>query len=409
LEVGGWRFEVGTRSNIQYPTSNIQLPSRCTLAAGRVPRTLSVLFILACLISSCAGLGSTRPVVKIGLVAPFEGLYRHLGYDVLYAVKLAVRECNAAGGVSGYMVELVALDDSNDPAQAPLQARKMIVDADVMGVIGHFSDETALAALGEYHRAGLALITPVAADAVTEQGYPEIFRLYARNDRLGAEAVRYVVEELGMCRLAVLRGSDDLADAFIQTAEQLGATIVVDADADLTQYAIRNMHHVSPFDSAQDRRFTSVELVFFTGGAAEGAELIAEAREAGVEAVFMGGSGLDSPHLGQIGGEAVRGTLYITAVPRINSGARASADFVAGYQALAGRLPGSQAIIAYDATRVLLEALAKAIESQGRPVRNAVVAELSTLQDYPGLIGAITFDDNGDLVEPKMYVSCVGL
>jgi branched-chain amino acid transport system substrate-binding protein len=353
-----------------------------------------LLFILGCLISSCVGLGSTRPLVKIGLVAPFEGLYRQLGYDVLYAVKLAVQECNEAGGVSGHKVELVALDDGNDPAQAPVQARKMIVDSDVMGVIGHFSDETALAVLDEYHRAGLALITPVAADAVTEQGYPEVFRLYARNDLLGKESARYVVEELGMSRLAVLRGRDDLADAFLQTAEQLGATIVLDADVDFT-------FHVS--------RFTPAELVFFSGGAAEGAEWIAQARGIGIEAVFMGGSALDSPQLEQIGGEAVRGTLYVTAAPRINDGVRVSADFVADYQALAGRVPGSQAIVAYDATRLLLEALARAIESQGRPVRDAVVAELSALQDYPGLIGPITFDDRGDLVEPKTYVYRFGL
>lgn len=363
---------------------------KCTQAAGRAPRTLGVLFVLlGWLICSCAGLGGAKPVVKIGLVAPFEGLHRHLGYDVLYAVKLAVQECNAAGGVSGYMVELVALDDGNDPAQASLQARKMIVAPDLMGVIGHYSDETALAAVDEYHRAGLALITQVAANAVTERGYPEVFRLYARNDLLGMEAARYVVEKLGIRRIAVLRGGDDLADAFARTAEQLGATIVLDADADFA-------FHVS--------RFMSADLVFFSGGAAEGAELMAQARKAGVEAAFMGGSELDGAEFVQIGGEAVGGTVYITAVPRINGGARFSADFVAGYQALAGRLPGPQAIMAYDATCVLLEALARAIESQGRPTRDAVLAELSALQDYPGLIGSITFDDQGDLVGPKTYI-----
>ncbi|MGA9350260.1 MAG: branched-chain amino acid ABC transporter substrate-binding protein [Anaerolineae bacterium] len=356
---------------------------KCTQALS-----LGVLFILGWLICSCAGLGSTKPVVKIGLVAPFEGLYRHLGYDVLYAVKLAVRERNAAGGVSGHKVELVALDDGNDPAQAPLQAKKMIVDPDVMGVIGHFSDEAALAALDEYHRVGLALITQVAADAVTERGYPEVFRLYARNELLGMEAARHVVKELGMRRLAVLRGRDDLADAFALMAEQLGATIMLDTDVDFT-------FHVS--------RFTSAELVFFSGGAVEGAELITQAREAGIEAIFMGGSGLDSPYVAQIGGEAVRGTLYITAAPRIEELVN-SGDFVTDYQALAGRLPGPQAIMAYDATRVLLEALARAIGCQGRPTRDGVVAELSALQDYPGLIGAITFNDKGDLVEPETYV-----
>ncbi len=359
--------------------------------------SLGVLFVLGWVLVGCAGLGSTRPVVKIGLVAPFEGLHRHLGYDVLYAVKLAVRERNAAGGVGGYVVELVALDDGNDASQARWQARKMIVDSDVMGVIGHFSDEAALAAVDEYHRAGLALITQVAADAVTERGYPEVFRLYARNDLLGAKAARYVVEELGMSRLAVLRGSHDLADAFLQTAEQLGATIVLDADTDLTFHA---------------SRFTSAELVFFSGGAVEGAELIAQARRVGIEVTFMGGSGLDSPQLEQIGGEAVGGVLYITAAPRINAG-----DFVADYQDLTGRLPGPQAIVAYDATRVLLEALARAcpergrraIESQGRPTRSAVVTELGALQNYPGLTGPITFDDKGDLVAPKTYVYRVEL
>jgi len=386
---------------------------KCALAAGRVPRTLGALFILGWLFVGCAGrlpiqwrpaslkaTGSTRPVVKIGLVASFEGLHRHLGYEVLYAVKLAVRERNAAGGVSGHKVELVALDDGNDPTQAPLQAREMVIDTDVMGVIGHFSDEAALAALDEYHRAGLALITQAAADAVTEHGYPEIFRLNARNDLLGAEAARYAVEELGMHRLAVLRGRDDpsgrasgrsLADAFAQTARQLGATVVLDADvsADLT------------FDVS---RLISAELVFFSGGAVEGGEIIAWARGAGVETVFMGGSGLDSPQLMQIGGEAVGGVLFVTAAPRFNGGARFSADFVAGYQALAGQLPGPQAIMAYDAACVLLEALARAIGSQGGPGRDAVVAELSALQDYPGLIGAIAFDGNGDLVSPETYI-----
>jgi len=352
--------------------------------------SLGVLFILGWLICSCAGLGSTKPVVKIGLVAPFEGLYRHLGYDVLYAVKLAVRERNAAGGVSGHKVELVALDDGNDPIQAPLQARKMIVDPDVMGVIGHFSDEAALAAVGEYHRVGLALITQVAADAVTERGYLEVFRLYARNELLGMEAARHVVKELGMRRLAILRGRDDLAEAFIKAAELLGATVVLDTDASKQDW-LAALKAVSP------------DLIFFSGGAVEGVELIIQAREAGIEAIFMGGSGLDGSYVAQVGGEAVRGTLYITAAPKIEELAN-SEDFVTGYQALAGRLPGPQAIMAYDATCVLLEALARAIELQGRPTRNAVVTGLGALQSYPGLTGPITFDDKGDLVAPKTYV-----
>jgi branched-chain amino acid transport system substrate-binding protein len=277
----------------------------------------------------------------------------------------------------------------------------MIVDPDVVGVVGHFSDEVALAAVDAYRRADLALITPAAANAITEpcpeaallrvegEGDPEIFRLYADNGLLGVKAARYAVQELGASRLAVLRGRDDLADAFARRAQQLGAEIVLDAKVDLT------------FDVS---RFRLVELIFFTGGAAEGGELIAQLRQAGIEAIFLGGSALDSPLFGQIGGEAVGGTLYITSVPRVELGAGFSTDFVPGYRALAGRLPGSQAVVAHDAACVLLEALHGAIESGGRPTRQAVVAELGAIEDYPGLLGPITFDDRGDLADPQTYI-----
>ncbi|MBL8045521.1 MAG: ABC transporter substrate-binding protein [Anaerolineales bacterium] len=111
------------------------------------------------LLSACT---VTRPVIKIGLVAPFEGRYRDVGYEVVFAVRLAVREINAAGGVGGYSVELVALDDSGDEQMALEQARKLATDASVIAVIGHWRENTTLAAAPEYERAGIPLIAPSA-------------------------------------------------------------------------------------------------------------------------------------------------------------------------------------------------------------------------------------------------------
>src|SRR4029077_12068523 len=92
----------------------------------------------------------TRPVIKIGLVAPFEGRYRDVGYEVIYAVRLAVREANAAGGVAGFGVELSALDDRGDPASAAEQARKLGTDPQIAAVIGDWLDATTLDAAPIY-------------------------------------------------------------------------------------------------------------------------------------------------------------------------------------------------------------------------------------------------------------------
>jgi hypothetical protein len=119
--------------------------------------------LIACFLLSaaCCPPGSVKPTVKIGLSAPFEGRDRDLGYEVLYAVRLAVRERNEAGGVGGgHPVELVALNDFGEGEEAGIQARKMAVDPDVWGVLGGWSSETAEAAAPVYAQQGLALVTP---------------------------------------------------------------------------------------------------------------------------------------------------------------------------------------------------------------------------------------------------------
>jgi hypothetical protein len=86
--------------------------------------TLLILFLTGCT--------SVRPVVKIGLIAPFEGLYRDSGYAALAAMRQALDECTPPG----VDVLPLALDDSGDPAQAQRAAKKLLVDPAVHAVVG---------------------------------------------------------------------------------------------------------------------------------------------------------------------------------------------------------------------------------------------------------------------------------
>lgn len=107
------------------------------------------------LLSACA---SVQPVVKIGLVAPFEGQYRGVGYDVIYSARLAVRQINEQGGIGGYRVALVALDDSGDPELAARTAESLVLDPAVVAVVGHWLTDTTAVATPIYANAGLAFI-----------------------------------------------------------------------------------------------------------------------------------------------------------------------------------------------------------------------------------------------------------
>ncbi|HLV43374.1 MAG TPA: ABC transporter substrate-binding protein [Aggregatilineales bacterium] len=123
-------------------------------------RLLPIVLAVSLLAAAC--LPATPEVVKIGLVAPFEGRYREIGSDVIPAVRLAIHEwaaLNSGRGGRALAFELVSYDDEGDPLQAVEQARKLASDPDVEIVIGHWLDSTSQAALPVYTAADLRLIT----------------------------------------------------------------------------------------------------------------------------------------------------------------------------------------------------------------------------------------------------------
>lgn len=125
---------------------------------GRCHTLLPVLALTFLSILLLVGCQSVAPVVKVGLVAPFEGRHRAVGYDALYSARLAVRELNAAGGIEGTRVSLVALDDSGNPEFAAATADSLIVDPEVVAVVGHWLPETTAAAEIQYSDGGLLLL-----------------------------------------------------------------------------------------------------------------------------------------------------------------------------------------------------------------------------------------------------------
>lgn len=146
--------------------------------SSSVDRCSSVPLVIALAISLLlAACAVVEPVVKIGLVAPFEGRYRALGYDAVYAARLAVRQVNADGGVGGARVALVALDDGGDRELARQTAASLVVDPDVIAVVGHGLSPTTEAALPLYRKGDLVLLplgqAPFAP--VDPAGLPESF------------------------------------------------------------------------------------------------------------------------------------------------------------------------------------------------------------------------------------------
>lgn len=111
-------------------------------ANGRLLRPFSLILAFILVLEFFSACRQTNPTVKIGLIAPFQGRNREIGYDVIYSARLAVREINQKGGINGQRVSLVAIDDLGDLTLAQTAAESMVLDPEVVAVLGHWLPET---------------------------------------------------------------------------------------------------------------------------------------------------------------------------------------------------------------------------------------------------------------------------
>src|SRR5690348_11377498 len=145
-----------------------------------------------------AGCSKESGDVKIGHVGPLTGSIAHLGKDNENGARLAIEEANAAGTqIGGKTVKfvLVAEDDQADPKVGTTVAQKL-VDAKVVGVVGHLNSGTSIPASPIYNQAGIPVISGSATNPkLTEQGFKNQFRVVGRDDQQGPAIASYLATE----------------------------------------------------------------------------------------------------------------------------------------------------------------------------------------------------------------------
>src|SRR5262244_1144993 len=117
---------------------------------------------LACLISwgSAFGQGVTKTTILIGQSSPFSGSNKELGDDIREGLQAYFKQINAAGGINGRTLELVALDDANDAKRSAENARILIEQRGVLALIGYASATLSLPALPYAEKSKVAFVGP---------------------------------------------------------------------------------------------------------------------------------------------------------------------------------------------------------------------------------------------------------
>ena len=366
--------------------------SRITHYASRITYYVLRVACFVLLLAACQFPSPVQPTVKIGLVAPFEGRYRYAGYDVIYAVRLALREANALGGVGGYSVELVAYDDGADRVIAVEQARKLAVDPAVVAVVGHFREETTIAASSAYVDAGISLVAPAVLDpALAGGGTWHSYRVGPSADAVASGLLRHL-DRLGRDRVVLLAEVGALGAALQRNALETFTLVVSPRDLDWLA-------------RVQDSGVRAIVCDLDPVTCGEG---VAALRGAGWEGDFLGGPELAAPDFCAVAGQAAEGVAFVTPWP-LPADVPGGEDFVKAYRIVSnGVPPGWLALPAYEATWLLLGALERDIAVHGDPTREGVAETLPDTSRI-GLLGRITLDASRAWGDAPLYWYRVGI
>ncbi|MGH6609161.1 MAG: ABC transporter substrate-binding protein, partial [Burkholderiaceae bacterium] len=87
---------------------------------------------------------SQSDAIRLGHLTPLTGFLGPLGEYAVMGVRLAVEEINAAGGINGRKVDLIA-EDSVNPQTASTKAERLIERDKVVAIVGEISSASGLA------------------------------------------------------------------------------------------------------------------------------------------------------------------------------------------------------------------------------------------------------------------------
>jgi branched-chain amino acid transport system substrate-binding protein len=364
-------------------------------------RRLAFLFLAALLSFACgAEKDPDAQGVKIGFYGALTGPTATFALSGKNGTLLAVEQINAAGGVLGKPIVLLAEDDRGEASEAASVVSKLITRDHVVALIGEQASSRTLAAAPVAQSYGVPMISPTSTNVeVTKKG-DYIFRACFIDSYQGHVLAVFARDNLKASTAAILVDvrsdySVGLANAFRADFESRGGRVLQELK-------------YSEGDSDFSAQLTAIrpsrpDVIVVPGYYTDAGLIARQARSLGLSATLLGADGWDSPKLVEIGGQAVEGT-YFSNHYSVDDPSPAVRAFVEAYKARYRAEPDSIAASSYDATRLLADAITRAGSTEGRRIRDA----LASTRDFAGVTGTITMDADRNPIKQAVVLKVEG-
>lgn len=355
---------------------------------------LFVVVIAGMMFTGCSK--KTSDTIKIGGIFPLSGSVAVYGTECRNGVELAINEINAAGGVNGKMLELVAEDDEGSPEKSVNAYKKLVTKDKCSIIIGSLTSgcTAAISSLAQAQK--VLLLAPAATQTDITDAGDYVFRACFIDPFQGTVGGKFALEDLGAKNAAVLYDvqndySIGLYENFKVVFEQGGGKVVAEES-----YSTGDKDFNAQLTKIKT---TNPDVVYLPDYYGTVALIAKQLRAQGINAPIVGADGWDGI-IDNAGDEVLNGFYS-------NHYAADSTDgkvvtFVNSYKAKYGSTPVSFAALGYDCVYLLKDAMGAVKSADSTTLKDQL---MKTNGAY--VTGNLTFDAKRNPVKSAVMLEIV--
>ncbi len=359
---------------------------------------LTIALALSAILLGSADRCAAQDSIKLGAYLPMTGSVASYGEMEWSGIQIA-REMEPEA--LGKKIDVKLVNTNSDRIEAANAMTILVEKEKVVSVIGEAISGNTMAGNPISEAAKIPSISPTATNPLVTQGKQYAFRACFLDRFQGEVAARFARNELKAQTAALIIDiAQDycvgLASFFQKEFEKLGGKIVVTT-------------HIQTGDQEFNAQLSLVkaakpDIIYAPNYYTEDALVAIQARVHQIEAPILTGDGAQAEALIEIGKESVE-NMYLTGhFHKSAASTERAKEFIKRFEDKHKKEAGAFEALAADAYFLLLDAIKRAGSTDGKKIRDALVAT----KDFKGVSGSITMGEDGNPIKAVMILKVEG-
>jgi len=332
----------------------------------------------------------SQNVIKIGAVLPLTGDIASYGTDTKNGIDLAIDLANNKQTKYKFVVEYH--DSKGEAKTAVTVLERLLATSKPIVVIGENTSSATASMIPIADKHKTILISPSATASNLSKQSSYFFRVYPSDIEEGIFMANTIAQKHLNANVSIIYVNNDFGigskDVFEKNAKVLGIKVLqsfgYSADATDFKSILTIVKSQKP------------DVIYMPGYYKDGAILLKQIKEMGINVVAYGSGTHEDPELIKISGIASEGFMYPMSMGfNVNSSEPVVTTFINDFNKRFGKGPGIMSALGYDCAKLIIEGAL----TQGTSVDD-IKRYILTTKDIQGAAGLMNFDSNGDVHKP---------